>query len=70
MYTIIGYDKDNDAYVEYGDYTDIQLAFIRAQELRRMIDRGELRRKCNGEPIDWIGIYENWNLPDEYKIDI
>ena len=33
-------------------------------------ENGELRRKDNGEPIDWIEIYENWNGPDEYRIDV
>lgn len=70
MYTVVGYDKDNDAYIEYGEYSVIQSAYMRAKELSEMIDHGELRRKDNGEPIDWIEIYANWNLPDEYKIDI
>lgn len=70
MYTVVGYDKDNDTYIEYGEYSVIQFAYMRASELREAIDSGELRRVDNGEPIDWIEIYENWNLPDEYKIDL
>ena len=70
MYAVVGYDKDNDVYVEYGEYSVIQSAYQRAEELQKMIDSGELRRKDNGEPIDWIEIYGNWNLPDEHKIDI
>ena len=69
MYTVVGYDKDNDVYIEYGEYSILQSAFERAEELNKMIECGELRRKDNGEPIDWIEIYENWNLPDEYRID-
>lgn len=69
MYTVVGYDKDNDTYIEYGEYSVLQFACERADELNEMITRGELRRKDNGEPIDWIEVYENWNLPDEYKID-
>lgn len=70
MYTVVGYDKDNDVYIEYGEYSVIQFAYMRAEELNDMIERGELKRKDNGEPIDWVEIYENWNLPDEYRIDI
>ena len=70
MYTVVGYDKDNDVYIEYGEYSVIQFAYMRADELNGMIDRGELKRKDNGEPIDWIEIYENWNLADEHRIDI
>lgn len=70
MYTVVGYDKDNDVYVEYGTYSNVHFAYMRADELNKMIDRGKLRRKDNGEPIDWIEIYGNWNLPDEHKIDI
>lgn len=70
MYTVVGYDKDNDVYIEYGDYSVIQSAYMRAEELNDMIERGELKRKDSGEPIDWVEIYENWNLPDEYRIDI
>lgn len=70
MYTVVGYDKDNDVYEEYGEYSSLWNAHRRASELNKMIDSGELRRKDNGEPIDWIEIYENWNGPDEYKIDM
>jgi hypothetical protein len=35
-----------------------------------LVEKDELRRKDNGEPIDWIEIYENWNGPDEYKVDV
>ena len=70
MYTVVGYDKDNDVYKEYGEYSSLLNACRRASELRNLIEGGELRRKDNGEPIDWIEIYENWNGPDEYRIDV
>ena len=69
MYTVVGYDKDNDRYVEYGKYRNIMSAHDRADELTKMIEEGVLIRRDNGEPIDWIEIYGNWNKPDEYKID-
>ena len=70
MYKVVGYDKDNDVYEEYGEYTSLWGANTRANELRELIENGELRRKDNGEPIDWIEIYENWNGPDEYRVDM
>ena len=70
MYTVVGYDKDNDVYKEYGEYSSLLNACRRASELRNLIESGELKRKDNGEPIDWIEIYENWNGPDEYRIDV
>lgn len=70
MYTVVGYDKDNDVYIECGEYSSICDANIKADELREMIKNGKLRRKDNGEPIDWIEIYENWNEPDEYRVDV
>ena len=70
MYTVVGYDKDNDVYEEYGEYSSLWGAHNRASELSKMIAKGELRRKDNGEPIDWIEIYENWNGPDEYRVDV
>lgn len=70
MYTVVGYDKDNDVYIEYGEYGSLWTAYGRASELSKMVENGELKRKDNGEPIDWIEIYENWNGPDEYRIDV
>lgn len=70
MYTVVGYDKDNDVSVIYGEYSVIQFAKMRADELREKIERGELRRKDNGEPIDWIDIYENWDMPDERLVEL
>lgn len=70
MYTVVGYDKDNDVYIEYGEYSTLWFAYQHANELSKMVENDELRRRDNGEPIDWIEIYENWNGPDEYRIDV
>ena len=43
---------------------------MRADVLREKIKCGGLRRKDNGEPIDWIDIYENWDMPDERLVDL
>ena len=67
MYTIIGYDKDNDVFEEYGDYEVLYNANEKAKELMSLLIEDELKRD-NGEPIDWIEIYWNWNKNDEEMI--
>ena len=57
MYTVIGYDKDNDFYVEYGDYYDFDSANNRMEELMLYLAHDELRTEY-GEPIDWLEIYQ------------
>lgn len=68
MYTVIGYDKDNDVYVKYAEYSVEWFAIMKARELADMVKQGELRREDNGEPIDWIEVYENYNETDEKKL--
>lgn len=65
MYSVIGYDKDNSVFEEYGDYEFLAYAIIRAKELSELLKKGELRREDNNEPIDWIEVYWNWNKNDE-----
>jgi hypothetical protein len=61
MYTIIGYDKDNDVYeVLDSDYLLSLEAEMEAKEMAKRAEAGELRR-ANGEPFDWIEIYFDWN---------
>lgn len=64
MYTIIGYDKDNDVFVEYGEFEVLHYAMVKANELKKLLDKEELKRE-NGEPIDWIEVYWNYNKADE-----
>lgn len=68
MYTVVGYDKDNDVYIKYATYSVEIFAYMKADELFSEVKRGDLRRKDNGEPIDWIIIYENYGDPDEKVI--
>lgn len=68
MYTVVGYDKDNDVYIEYAEYSVELFATMKAHELADKIKRGELRREDNGEPIDWIEVYENYNTPNEKRL--
>ena len=65
FYTLVGYDKDNDYYVEYGDY-DLSLdAEHDAKQLKKLLDKDELRRD-NGEPIDWLEIVQTDNYDVVY----
>ena len=70
MFTVVGYDKDNDVYIPYAKYSVEWFAGLKASELVNEIRRGELRREDNGEPIDWIEIFENFNEPNERKIGV
>ena len=68
MYTVVGYDKDNDVYVEYGTYEKLCHARARMEELEPYLVRDELRRECSDgtlEPIDWLEIYQHWNWHGE-----
>ena len=69
MYTLVGYDKDNDTYIEYESYPSFGKAYDKAIELRKKIEKGELKNEANGEPIDWIEIYKNYNFTfDEQRL--
>lgn len=67
MYTIIGYDKDNDVFIEYGNFEVLHYAMEKAKELKKLLDKDELKRE-NGEPIDWVEVYWNYNGADEEMI--
>lgn len=61
MYTIVGYDKDNDVYeVLDDDYLLSLEAEMEARELAKRASAGDLRRE-NGEPFDWIEIFYDYH---------
>lgn len=64
-YSVIGYDKDNDVFICYGEYETLEYAVEEAKNLFELVEKNELRREDNGEPIDWIEVYWNWNKDDE-----
>lgn len=64
-YSVIGYDKDNDVFICYGEHETLEQAIEKAKNLFRLVEKDELRREDNGEPIDWIEVYWNWNKDDE-----
>lgn len=64
-YSVIGYDKDNDVFICYDTCNTLELAVEQGRQLFKLIEKGELRREDNGEPIDWVEVYWNWNKDDE-----
>ena len=64
-YSVIGYDKDNDVFISYGKCETLEYAIEKAKNLFELVEKNELRREDNGEPIDWIEVYWNWNKDDE-----
>lgn len=55
MYTVDGYDKDNDVYVEYWKGEDLEKAKEIAIILNNIAMHDGLIR-CSGEPIDWVQV--------------
>lgn len=55
MYTVDGYDKDNDVYVEYWKGEDLEKAKEIAIVLNNIAMHDGLIR-CSGEPIDWVQV--------------
>lgn len=64
-YSVIGYDKDNDVFICYDKCETFELAVDKAKQLILLVEKDELKREDNGEPIDWIEVYWNWNKDDE-----
>lgn len=68
MYTIVGYDKDNDVYEVLDDGYLLSLeAEMEAKALAKRASAGELRQE-NGEPFDWIEIYYDYSGEDESMV--
>lgn len=70
-YSIIGYDKDNDVFINYGKFEVLANAMDKAKELVELLNANELKRVCSDgteEPIDWIEVYWNWNEDDEQMV--
>jgi hypothetical protein len=60
-YCVLGYDKDNSVFENYGNIKELDEAISKAKELTVKCRADELRR-LNGEPIDWIEVVDarNW----------
>jgi hypothetical protein len=62
-YCVLGYDKDNSVFENYGNIKELDKAISKAKELTVKCKADELRR-LNGEPIDWIEVVDakNWDV--------
>ena len=61
MYTVCGYDKDNDVYEIYLDTKNFDDAKQLAEVLSNLVLNGCLYRRCSDgsrEPIDWIDVVD------------
>ncbi len=63
-FTVVGYDKDGDVYVPYNSFEKFEDAVENGKKLGKLVNEGKLLRD-NGEPIDWIQIYQDWGTIDE-----
>ena len=67
-YSVIGYDKDNDVFICYGQFDMLTNAMDKAKELVELLNTNELKRVCSDgteEPIDWLEVYWDWNGEEE-----
>lgn len=67
-FTIVGYDKDGDVYVELGQEVYFSLAVKSARNFVQSMKKGKLKRTCSDgheEPLDGIAVCINWNQDDE-----
>lgn len=62
QFAVVGYDKDNDVYIEYKLFQKRAIAESFAKELKKGIEKGTLTRKCSDgtlEPIDWVQVVDS-----------
>lgn len=61
-FSVVGYDKDHDVYVEYKQFHQRIVAEAYAKDLKKGIEKGTLTRKCSDgtlEPIDWVQVVDS-----------
>lgn len=63
FFTVVGYNKENNAYIEYEDFELSIEAEMYAKELKEMLDNGKLNM-----PIDWIEIVQTDNYDVVYWV--
>ncbi len=63
IYTIVAYSIRSGRYIPYVEMTSFEDAVVEARHLG-LGCRNNTFRHMNGEDIDWIEIYENWETPD------
>lgn len=61
FFTVVGYNKENNTYIEYEDFELSIEAEMYARELKKMLDNGEISM-----PIDWIEVVQTDNYDVVY----
>jgi hypothetical protein len=61
FFTVVGYNKENNAYIEYDDFELSIEAEMYAKELNKMLDNGELNM-----PVDWFEVVQTDNYDVVY----
>ena len=61
FFTVVGYNKENNTYIEYEDFELSIEAEMYGRELKKMLDSGELNM-----PIDWIEVVQTDNYDVAY----
>lgn len=71
IYTVVGYDKDNDVYIPFECTQYEDKAKKIADYFLELIKKGELRNEENdGEPIDCVFIFADWGTDSERMVDV
>ena len=65
MYSVVGYDKDGDAYETLWETDNLESAITQAMIFMERHRKQELRRKDNNEPFDWFEVIDT---NDEEKV--
>lgn len=60
-YVIIGYDKDNDCYIELYSNNNYNKVIIMAKKLKRLVQKDRLLNPYNNEPLDWLEVVDRYN---------
>ena len=63
FFTVVGYNKESNAYIEYEDFELSVEAECYARQLKKMIDNGELNM-----PVDWIEVVQTDNYDVVYWV--
>jgi len=69
IYSVIGYEKDEDVYIEYTLHKSYDEASSKAKKLGELVKEGKLIRPDNGELLDWVQVYKYWGTDAEQLVE-
>lgn len=71
LYAVVGYNKDDDIYEKYGEYTVPYFALMKATEMTGLMKQHELNKVCSDgsvKTINWVEVYKNMDSEDKEKV--